>query len=70
LPSSSTTPAAASIVSSEALTAMTLSARSPQNVESKDSARGGPPFKAYVYIIVTLQSINGKRQWNAKKGLS
>ena len=38
LHSSSTTPAAAVLVSSEALTVMTLAERSSQDVESKDSA--------------------------------
>ena len=38
LPTSSTTPAAAALVSSEALPAMTAAQRSSQHVESKDSA--------------------------------
>ena len=41
LPSSSTTPASAALFSSEALTAMSLPARTSQHVESEDRQRMG-----------------------------
>ena len=55
LPASSTIPAAAAIVSSEALTVMTLPARALQHVESEDRQRTGE-------IHLLLQSITANGQ--------
>jgi hypothetical protein len=49
LPASSTIPAAAAIVSSEALTVMTLPARALQHVESEDRQRTGEIHSATKY---------------------
>ena len=69
LPSSSTTPAAGTVVSSEALTTMTLPVRSPRNVDSKHLAKESESdVEEEAYVSQNDLKISGEQSHTVEEG--